>query len=276
MLDEANSMADWTSDGGWGITTTEFVSPPSSFTDSPNGNYPPTSITSLQYNKQINVLNTISTFVEFDAKWDIELMNDCGMVQISTDNGSSWSSVAGQYTTPDVRYSFGDVSVYDGVQTDWVHEIMDISDFVNDQFSLRFMLLSNASLNMDGWYIDNLKVSVYATILAEQPTLDKSYAEKNMDSVLFRIKFTNIYDHQFTSNLIFANSDNSLIDSLTLFDDGLHGDSLANDGLYGVYIPPRQTEDFFYLSVSTLDHQINNYIRTPDYWEFYICTFNNR
>ena len=80
MLDEANSMDDWT--GDWSITTSEFVSPPSSFTDSPSGNYLPSSIASLQYNKQINVLNTISTFVEFDAKWDIERMNDLRMVEI--------------------------------------------------------------------------------------------------------------------------------------------------------------------------------------------------
>ena len=266
MLDEANSMDDWT--GDWSITTSEFVSPPSSFTDSPSGNYLPSSIASLQYNKQINVLNTISTFVEFDAKWDIERMNDLGMVEISTDGGSSWSSVAGQYTSPDVKNSFGYVNVYDGIQTNWVHEIMNVSNFVNDQFSLRFRLWSSTSINKDGWYIDNFKVSVYATILAKQPTVDKTYAEKNVDSVLFRIKFTNIYNHQFTANLFIANSDNSLIDSLTLFDDGLHGDSLANDGLYGAYIPPRPTEDFYSLSISTVDHEINNYIYSSD-----ICRF---
>jgi len=79
----------------------------------------------------------------------------------------------------------------------------------------------------------------YDDIFAQQPYVDKPYARKNIDSVLFRTRFSNINDHQFTAHLICTNSDNTDIDSLTLFDDGFHGDSLANDGLYGGYIPPR-------------------------------------
>src|SRR3990172_8028809 len=77
----------------------------------------------------------------------------------------------------------------------------------------------------------------YDDIFAQQPYVDKPYARKNIDSVLFRTRFSNINDHQFTPRLIHANSDSTQIDSLTLFDDGIHGDSLANDGLYGRYIP---------------------------------------
>ena len=57
-----------------------------------------------------------------------------------------------------------------------------------------------------------------------------------MDSVLFRIRFANLYNHPFTQNLIYKNADNTEIDSLLIYDDGLHGDSLANDGIYGVYL----------------------------------------
>ena len=99
---------------------------------------------------------------------------------------------------------------------------------------------------------------LYGNIYSSNPSIDKDYAKINMDSVLFRTRFSNIYNHQFTPHLIYANTDSTQIDSLTLFDDGLHGDSLSNDGIYGGYIPPRQTEDFFSLGVSTIDNQTIN------------------
>ena len=121
---------------------------------------------------------------------------------------------------------------------------------------------------MDGWYIDNVKVSVFAFILGQQPSIDKFYARKDLDSVLFRIKLLDFYNHQFTSNVICANLNSAQSDSLTLLDDGQHGDSLANDGIYGGYIPPRSIEDFYSLSVSIFDLQLNKYFNIPD-----ICRF---
>ena len=105
-------------------------------------------------------------------------------------------------------------------------------------------------------------------IFAQQPNIDKTYAKENIDSVLFRTRFSNPYSHQFTPHLNYANSDSTQLDSLNLLDDGLNGDSLANDGLYGVYLPPWQTEDFIILGVSTIDNQTNKYYNTPDRCRF--------
>jgi len=81
--------------------------------------------------------------------------------------------------------------------------------------------------------------------------------------------FSNIYSHQFNTNLIYANSDSTILDSVSLSDDGVHGDSLSNDGIYGGYIPPQQTdEDFYSIGVSTIDNQTSKYFNTPD-----ICRF---
>jgi len=109
---------------------------------------------------------------------------------------------------------------------------------------------------------------LYGNIFAIRPYVDKSYVLQNVDSVLFRTNFSNIYNHQFTPYLIYTYPDSTILDSLTLFDDGMHGDSLSNDGIYGNYIPPQQTENFYYLGVSTIDNQTNKYFNTPD-----ICRF---
>jgi CubicO group peptidase (beta-lactamase class C family) len=108
----------------------------------------------------------------------------------------------------------------------------------------------------------------YGNIYALDPSVDKSYARQNIDSILFTTRFSNIHNHQFIPHLIYNNPDSTIIDSLSLFDDGLHGDSLANDGIYGNYIPPQQTENFYSLSVCTIDLQTNKYFNTPD-----ICRF---
>jgi predicted GH43/DUF377 family glycosyl hydrolase len=106
--------------------------------------------------------------------------------------------------------------------------------------------------------------SVPATMLGmAQPYIDRTFARKNEDSVLFRTTILNFSIHHFTAKLIYTNLENTLTDSLTLYDDGLHGDSEPNDGIYGVYIPPLKVEDDFMLNVSTTEDSTNKYINAP-------------
>jgi CubicO group peptidase (beta-lactamase class C family) len=109
---------------------------------------------------------------------------------------------------------------------------------------------------------------LYGNIYALKSSVDKSYSIIGQDSVLFQTKFSNIYNHQFTPHLIYVNTDSTQIDSLTLFDDGLHGDFFSNDGIYGGYIPPQQNENFYNIGVSTIDNQTNKYYNTPDRCRF--------
>ena len=109
---------------------------------------------------------------------------------------------------------------------------------------------------------------LFGNIYALHPTTDITYARRNVDPVLFRSQFSNIKNHPFTANLIYANQDSTVIDSVSLYDDGLHGDSLSNDGIYGNYIPSQQDEAFFHLCVSTVDLQTGKYFSTPDIQRF--------
>jgi hypothetical protein len=91
-------------------------------------------------------------------------------------------------------------------------------------------------------------------------SLDKTYARIGEDSVLFRIDFPEYDPNQsFDAHLNCSKLFGEVVDSLTLFDDGQHQDSLASDGIYGVYIPPRLTEDIFTLAVSTIDQNTSEY-----------------
>jgi|GEM_PF-803818 len=109
---------------------------------------------------------------------------------------------------------------------------------------------------------------LYGNIYAVQFGVDRQSARKGIDSLLFTARFSNIYNHPFTPHVIYSNLSGTRTDSLPLFDDGLHGDSLADDGLFGVYIPAPNNEDFFTISVSTLDLQSNKYFIRPDLCRF--------
>ena len=166
VFDEANNITNWTSTGGWNITNAKFVSPPTSFTDSPGGNYPANANTSLRYNNQIPLTNVLGAVLEFDTQWDIEDNWDYGQVQISTNNGTTWIDLTGQYTNPGTG-SFQPTGqpVYDGTQLSWVHESIDISNYAEQQITIRFYFRSDYAVQKDGWYVDNIKISVYSGII---------------------------------------------------------------------------------------------------------------
>jgi len=162
LYDEANNLNDWTSSGGWDITTSQYVSPPTSFTDSPSGNYSNNVTSSLKYNDQISLIDVLGATLEYDTQWDIENDWDYGQVQISTNSGSTWTALEGLYTNPGTgSFQPSGEPLYDGSQLSWVHEYIDISTYVNQYISLRFLLKTDESVPEDGWYVDNIKISTF-------------------------------------------------------------------------------------------------------------------
>lgn len=166
MYDEANDINNWTSTSGWNITTAKYVSAPTSFTDSPGGNYSNNVTSSLRYNNQVSLSNALGAVLEFDTQWAIETDWDYGQIQLSTNNGSTWVSLTGQYTNPGTgTFQPTGEPLYDGTQSTWVHESIDISAYINQQVTIRFYFRSDGSQVLDGWYVDNIKVSVYNGII---------------------------------------------------------------------------------------------------------------
>lgn len=166
LYDEANNLTNWTAVGTWNITTAKFVSAPTSFTDSPGGNYLANTTSSLRYNNQIALSNVLGAILEFDTQWDIENDWDYGQIQISTDNGTTWTALSGQFTNPGTgSFQPNGQPLYDGTQSSWVHETIDISNYANQQVTIRFYFRSDGLVQEDGWYVDNIKISVYSGVI---------------------------------------------------------------------------------------------------------------
>ena len=130
----------------------------------------------------------------------------------------------------------------------------NLNHFIFDYFFKMSKLSSGTMmfLGINGLIEGNINSSI--------SSLDKTYARIGEDSVLFRIDFPEYDPNQsFDAHLNCSKLFGAVVDSLTLFDDGQHQDSLASDGIYGVYIPPRLTEDIFTLAVSTIDQNTSEY-----------------
>jgi len=107
----------------------------------------------------------------FDTLYDIEYAWDYGFVQVSTDDGATWSTVTNADTT-DVLDPDGYPAIYDILQTGegfsgdsggWVNESFDLSAYSGDILvGFRFMSdwgsNGNGTLADPNWYVDNVAV----------------------------------------------------------------------------------------------------------------------
>jgi hypothetical protein len=59
-----------------------------------------------------------------------------------------------------------------------------------------------------------------------------------MDTLQVKTGFVNRDNHPFNAYAIFISSDSVYSDSIQLFDDGMHGDGNANDGIWGNFKNP--------------------------------------
>lgn len=164
--DPATNLGAWTSVGGWNITTSTFVSAPSSITDSPSGMYANSANTSITYNSSISLVGATQAQATFYAKWDIEKEYDYAQFMVSTNGGSTWIPQCGTYTTLGLGTGNGGVQplnepIYDGVKTTWVQETINLSDYLGQSnVKFRFVLGSDSWVNKDGFYFDDFKVLV--------------------------------------------------------------------------------------------------------------------
>lgn len=150
----------------WGVTSSDYYSSPSSIADSPFGNYPGGSVSILTLTNPVSLQNTVQASLSFFGKWEIESGWDFAQVQGSIDGGASWISLCGLYTKAGNMNQAPGEPLYDGFQTVWVEEKIDLNQFINQNLLIRFVMVSDNYLEYDGFYFDDLKISK----LVQSPT----------------------------------------------------------------------------------------------------------
>jgi PKD repeat protein len=163
VLEDATTATNWVASATWNTTGSTFVSPSKSFTDSPSGNYSNNATKTYTYVPAIDLTNAIAANISYYAKWNIEADYDCVQFQVSTDNGATWTSQCTDYTVPGTSANNSaqpnNIPVYEGVQSAWVLDEVNLSDYLGQTIKVRFLLRSDNGTTADGFYFDDFKVS---------------------------------------------------------------------------------------------------------------------
>ena len=176
--DESDNYSDyWTIDSSWSETFEEYNSPQTSITDSPYSNYSNNALETINLLNDINLSGYSYAEINFNAKWNIESGYDYVQMEISNDGGASWEPQCGKYTRKGVetQEDASDEPLYDGNQGEWVNESILLTDYIDQEISIRFKLKSDGGLRRDGFYYDDFKIKALSSSLSSsENTLNKA------------------------------------------------------------------------------------------------------
>jgi len=160
FTDAANELDLWTDQGlfsDWGLSYKEYHSAPSSITN-PAGNRPNPASHSLELVDPVSLEGVESAQLHFWAKWEIRDRLAYGQVSVSTDLGSTFTPVCGKYTTVEESGSIiTNQPIYEGLQSEWVKEEIDLSDYIGEEVIIRFDFRPSFG-NRDTIYLDDFEL----------------------------------------------------------------------------------------------------------------------
>ena len=176
--DESDNYSDyWTIDSSWSETFEQYSSPQTSITDSPYSNYSNNALETINLLNDINLSGYSYAEINFNAKWNIESGYDYVQIEISNDGGASWEPQCGKYTRKGVETQEDALNepLYDGNQDEWVNESILLTDYIDQEISIRFKLKSDGGLRRDGFYYDDFKIRALSSSLSSsENTLNKA------------------------------------------------------------------------------------------------------
>jgi hypothetical protein len=117
--------------------------------------------------------------LSFWSKYDIESGWDKGLVQISTDGGSTWERVPvnypGNVTHDNDECDLGTGAFFNGTETVWTEFSASLAQWSGAEAQLRFVISSDGWYDGDGWWIDD--ISVAGTAVAGSCTAPPFFAD---------------------------------------------------------------------------------------------------
>lgn len=176
FADHCDSFAQW-SNTGWYVGTEQYVSAPSSFTESPGGDYGTSQSASMDMLTSVDLSSFSSAMLQFRAKWNMEIAYDWMEVYASGDNGANWTPLCGKYSTLGSDDQAFQEPVYDGFFNDWVMEEIPLDIYTGGTVMISFMFNSDQSHNFDGAYLDDIYIlaSNQPISVGEQIATDPTY-----------------------------------------------------------------------------------------------------
>ena len=163
FFDDAESgIGNWTRSGNqiqWDTTFCDSWSGSKSFSDSRYGNTKNSTNNQFTTTNAISLANAVNPRLEFFAKWAIErsvsTVYDYARIQISSNNGTTWTSLPGKYTV-----TGGGQPSFSGIRT-WVKESINLNAYINQTVKFKFTMYTDGGEPGDGFTYDDFKVVDY-------------------------------------------------------------------------------------------------------------------
>ncbi|MCD6068608.1 MAG: hypothetical protein K0S33_3434 [Bacteroidetes bacterium] len=181
FFSNCNATSSFTTSGGtWGISTNQFVSATGSITDSPSGMYQNNINKNISTTSNIDLTDALAADLSFFAKWDVEKGYDYVEIMVSTNGGASYTPLCGKYTVEGTDDQDGGQPLYDGIQTAFVKESIDLGAYLGQNIKLRFKLASDGFQTGDGFYFDDLTVLKLVNAVGLNETKTTVFAYQSM------------------------------------------------------------------------------------------------
>jgi hypothetical protein len=112
---------------------------------------------------EADLSNIQSATLKFDSLYNIEESWDYGFVQVSVDNGKTWTSLSNANTRNDLDVG-GRESIrqylpgFTGTNGAWGKEEFDLSAYVGKKILVNFRYMTDDATTEAGWFIDNIEI----------------------------------------------------------------------------------------------------------------------
>lgn len=153
-----NGKSNWTFSGNgkqWDTTYMTYWKGARCFCDSRGGNSSNSTTNYFTLNNSFNLTGKTNPRIEFAAKWATEPGFDYARIQVSSDNGTTWTTMTGRYTKIlSSQQSYRDMSY-------WVYEQIYLNSYIGKTIKIRFMYYTDNGTPGDGFYFDDFRVMDY-------------------------------------------------------------------------------------------------------------------
>jgi len=147
--------------------------------------------------RELDLTGVSNPTLSFDTKYDIEEQWDFGIVQVSTDEGKTWTSLSNANTRSDIVEEGypkikANVPGFTGNSGGWVSESFDLSAYAGKKVLVSFRYMTDWGTNNDGWLLANLKLNDQLIDPMSSTDGFKSIEQVTKDYVNYQVQFVGI------------------------------------------------------------------------------------
>lgn len=177
----------------------------------------------------------------FDTNYEIEQGYDGGFVQVSTDGGATYETLANEHSNTEWSTSTPGPG-FSGSSGGWVTETFDLSAYAGQDIVLSFHYITDGGVSEAGWWVDNVKVGGTTVSTGDDLSAWKSPSQQHATEVAgFTVQLVALADDYSDAWIFELPLDDQFRGSISGADlDAAIGDTAETVGVLVTYDEPTE------------------------------------